>query len=129
MKGGKKIAIGTAAVAIAGVAGYFLYKTPPPPAKKTCEKNEINLNGTCTPVKLTLSSDGTDFSQIPVTITFTAVLTTTSGKPVPDYALTLTDQTTGATGTSTTNTNGVATFKVTIKKHGTYTFMVSTVAA
>ena len=87
-----------------------------------CADGQIRINGVCTDVNLDLVASATNFIGIPATVTFTATLRTASGSPIQGYPVTLEDETTGSNSTNDTDSNGEATFSVTLNKAGEYQF-------
>ena len=111
------------ATVAAGSIGVYLVVKKPTPSHVTppspCPDGQIHINGTCTPVTISLSTPTVDFSTEPDTVKLTATVNTTNGSPVSGITVTLMDKTTGkSVGTSTTNSSGQATFTVTLNAIG-----------
>jgi len=120
MSKGKKVAIGTAISVVAGaaiVAGVVTAKPPsvaPPPTSNYT-------------ISLTASTTTVTAGQ---TVLFTATVLN-NGVPASGIPVTLTDQTTGGSASTTTNSSGIAEFDVTFSASqypvGTYTLYATAV--
>lgn len=123
MSKGKKVAIGTAISVVAGaaiVAGVVTAKPPsvaPPPPPPTSNYT----------ISLTASTTTVTAGQ---TVLFTATVLN-NGVPASGIPVTLTDQTTGGSASTTTNSSGIAEFDVTFSASqypvGTYTLYATAV--
>lgn len=105
---GEKIGIGAGIAAVIGGAIYFATKS-----SAAVPNYSITISG---------PSDGVVGQSIPLNVT---VIETSTNLPVSGITVTLTDQTTGTSSSSTTNSSGIASFDITFTNPGTYSFIAT----
>ena len=87
-----------------------------------CPSGQVHVNGKCEKAVLTLTTPDTDITSatLPVTVTWVATLTTSTGTPIPDVLVNFSEKGIGLLASEPTGVNGKVSFTVTISRYGEY---------